>query len=537
MQMLLQCVHSRRPHKDFCLGGSQMSLKILFTTSCVGISLSIGSLCAASDIADAAMNKNSEGLRILLQKKADVNVAQADGTTALHWAVQNNDLATVNLLLAAGADVKAANRAGASSLYLAAVNGNAEMMERLLKAGADVNGKVLLNGETPLMVASRTGNAAAVKLLLDRGADVNAAETLRETTAIMWAAEQGHGDVIRMLAARKADVNHQGRKFEAKKQYGLNANVAIQGYTGGLTALVLAAREGAIDSVQALVDAGADLNKTSGDGTTAMLVAIQNGHYNVATYLVGKGANVNLANQKGWNPLYLAVKHRNIETGTIPVPNADQALDFIKLILDKGADPNQRVISNTEIRNGQRATWLNEAGATPFLRAALCGDITVMRMLIAKGADPKINTQDHTTPLMAAAGVGYSDGFIHDRSIPETIEAMKLILDLGADVNAANDQGLTALHGAAHKAALEEIQLLVDRGGDLSKPDKGSKAYGADTPGLLPIHWAEGVVVGVQSAIYHDEAVQLITKLMKERNIVAPKINRTLGGNAVAKKD
>jgi uncharacterized protein len=514
-----------------------MSLKSLFAGSCVAACLGATSLMAASEMADAAMNKNSEALRALLAKKADVNTAQTDGTTALHWAVQSNDLAMVNSLLAAGADAKVGNRAGASALYLAAVNGNAEMIDRLLKAGAEVNGKVLLNGETPLMVASRTGNLAAVKLLLDRGAEVNAKETLRETTAIMWAAEQGHGAVIRMLAARGADVNPQGKKQEAKKQYGLNAKVAIEGFTGGLTALVLASREGSLDSVQALVEAGADINKTSGDGTTAMLVAIQNGHYNVATYLVGKGADVNLANQKGWNPLYLAVKHRNIETGTIPVPNADQALDFITLILDKGANPNQRVKSNTEIRNGQRATWLNEAGATPFLRAALCGDITVMRMLIAKGADPKLGTDDHTTPLMAAAGVGYSDGFIHDRSIPETIEAMKLILDLGGDVNAANDQGLTALHGAAHKAALEEIQLLVDRGGDLSKADKGSKAYGADTPGLLPIHWAEGVVVGVQSAIYHDDAVQLINKLMKERGIVAPTIKRTLGGNAVAKKD
>jgi ankyrin repeat protein len=179
---------------------------------------------------------------------------------------------------------------------------------------------------------------------------------------------------------------------------------------------------------------------------------------------------------------------------------------------------------------------LNEAGATPFLRAALCGDIEVMKLLLAHGADPKIPTNDHTTPLMAAAGVGYSDGFIHDRSVEETIEAMKLILDLGADVNAANDQGLTALHGAAHKAALEEIQLLVDRGGDLAAKDKGSKAYGADTPGLLPLDWAQGVVVGVQSAIYHADAVELITKLMKEKGIPIPTVTRTIGGNAVAKK-
>jgi hypothetical protein len=137
---------------------------------------------------------------------------------------------------------------------------------------------------------------------------------------------------------------------------------------------------------------------------------------------------------------------------------------------------------------------------------------------------------------MAAAGVGYSDGFIHDRSVDETVDAMKLILDLGADVNAANDQGLTALHGAAHKAALEEIQLLVDRGGNLATKDKGSKAYGADTPGLLPLDWAQGVVVGVQSAIYHADAVALISKLMTEKGIPIPQVTRTIGGNAVAKK-
>ena len=252
--------------------------------------------------------------------------------------------------------------------------------------------------------------------------------------------------------------------------------------------------------------------------------------------LVEHGADVNLANEKGWNPLYLAVKHRNIETGTIPVPNEDQAMDFIKVLLDHGANVNARLKANTEIRNGQRATWLNEAGATPFLRAALCGDIEVMKLLLAHGADPKIATEDHTTPLMAAAGVGYSDGFIHDRSIEETLEAMKLILDLGADVNAANDQGLTALHGAAHKAALEEIQLLVDRGADLGAKDTGSKAFGQKPEGLLPLNWAEGVPVGVQSAIYHADAVDLITKLMKEKGIAIPTITRTVGGNAVATK-
>ncbi len=513
-----------------------MRMKRMIAVALAGSMLAVVSYGAASEVADAAMNKNKDAVRLLLAKKADVNAPQADGTTALHWAVRQDDLATVDLLIRAGANVRAANREGATPLYLACVNANVAMIDKLLKAGDDVNSTFLAQGETPLMVAARSGNVEAVKLLLDRGAQVNAKETLRGTTAVMWAAEQDHPAVVKLLAEHGADVNAQSVIADAKKRYGVVYAQAENQHTGGVTPLVLAAREGALASVQAVFEAKADLDKPSGDKSTALLVAIQNGHYDVANFLVAHGANVNLANEKGWNPLYLTVKHRNIETGTIPVPNQDQAMDFIKVLLDHGANPNARLKANTEIRNGQRATWLNEAGATPFLRAALCGDAEVMKMLLAHGADPKISTDDHTTPLMAAAGVGYSDGFIHDRSIQETVDAMKLILDQGADVNAANDQGLTALHGAAHKAALEEIQLLVDRGADLGAKDHGSKAFGQKPEGLLPLNWAEGVPVGVQSAIYHADAVDLITKLMKEKGIAIPTITRTVGGNAVATK-
>ena len=514
----------------------QIIVRFLFTALFTTLVAAVGH-AATSDVADAVMNGNTQAVRALLAKKADVNAAQADGTTAVHWAVRHDDLEMLDQLVRAGASVTTANRLGATPLYLACVNGNAAIIGRLIKNGADVNGTVLQHGETPLMFAARSGNVGAVKLLLEGGAQVDARETLRETTAVVWAAEQNHAEIVKLLAGHDADLNGQSTIAEAKKRRGV---VYAQGenlHTGGITPLVVAAREGALEAVKALVEAKADLNKPSGDRSTALLVAVQNGHYDVAHYLVDRGADINAVNEKGWTPLYLAVKHRNIETGTIPVPNQNRAKDFIAALLDRGVDVNARIKANTEIRNGQRATWLNEAGATAFLRAALCGDIEVMKLLLAKGADPKIATDDHTTPLMAAAGVGYSDGFIHDRSIPETIEAMKLLLDLGAEVNAANDQGLTALHGAAHKAALEEIQLLVDRGANLAAVDKGSKAYGANTPGLTPLDWAQGVVVGVQSAIYHADAVELITKLMQERGLPMPKgSNRTLGGNAVVSK-
>jgi ankyrin repeat protein len=252
----------------------------------------------------------------------------------------------------------------------------------------------------------------------------------------------------------------------------------------------------------------------------------------VARYLVEKGADINKANEKGWTPLYLSVKHRNLETGTIPVPNQEQATDFVKLLLDRNVDVNARITFNTEIRNGQRATWFEEDGATAFIRAALCGDIEVMRMLLAKGADPTIKTTDGTTALMAASGVGFTEGFIQYRSKEDSIEAVKLLLELGADVNAQNEGGLTALHGAAHRAALEEIKLLVDHGADLTVESKPAAKFGNTAAGLLPLDWALGVPVGVQSAIYHADAVELLSKMMKDRGIPVPQRTRTVGGNA-----
>ena len=518
-----------------------MNIKRMIGLSCLAGLLSITAFGAApSELADAVMNKDKAAVKTLLQQKVDVNAPQADGATALIWAARNDDAEMADALIKAGANAKAANREGATPLYAACVNGSAPMVQKLLKAGVDANGAVLLNGETPLMICTRTGSVDAMKVLLDAGADVNAKEKLRETTAMMWAAEQNHTEAIRLPASKGADVNVAGKKFAPKKARYVEDDgpQPAPTFTGGLTPLVIAAREDALDSVKVLLELKADPNKASADGSTAMLVAVQNGNYDVANYLVDQGADINKVNVKGWSPLYLAVKHRTMETGTIPVPNADQALPFVKVLLDHNVNVNVRAKADTEIRNGFRATWLLESGATPFLRAALCGDIDVMKMLLAHGADPNINTTDGTTPLMAAAGVGYTDGFIHDISEETTIEAMKLILDIGANVNAQNRRGMTALHGAAHKASLAEIQLLVDRGGDLGIHDSGEERFGgsgAKKPlGLLPLNWAEGVPIGPQSAIYHAEAVDLITALMKDKGVPMPTTARTVGGNARA---
>jgi len=504
--------------------------------ACGVLLLSCGLCSGNSDVADAAMNKNRDEVRTLLARKADVNAPQSDGSTALHWAAHWDDLEMAGLLIRAGANVQAANRDGARPMFLACQNGSAAMIGQLLQAGTDPNIPILSHGETALMMAGRTGNTDAVRVLLDHGAQVNVKDTLRGTTALMWAAEQGHAAVVQLLAEHGADVNAQSKAITPPRRRGLgfaqadsanlsvtgesNANTLASNVKGGLTALLFAARQGAIDCIRALIAAGADVNQTSGDGSSPLLVAVQNGFYQVALVLMDHGANVNLANAKGWTPLYLAVKNRNQEMTAVPGPSIDGVLDFIRTLLDREANPNVRIKTDTEVHQAMTALWLKEAGATPLLRAALCGDLTVVGLLLAHGADPSIPTFDRTTPLMVAAGVGWADGTIHEYSADETLEVVKLLLDKGGDVKAANDHGITALHGAAFKGANKVVQLLVDRGADLAAQDKGEDyGFGVSSIRMTPLNWAEGVPIGMSSAIFHDDTVALLTKLMEERGI------------------
>jgi uncharacterized protein len=480
----------------------------------------------ASDIADAAMHRDSAGISALIARKADVNAPQPDGATALHWAVRWDDLETVKQLIHAGAAVNAADHDGATPMFLAAQNGDAAMIGQLLDAGADVNAPVLSHGETALMMASRSGSVDAARVLLDHGAQINAKDNLRGTTALMWAAEQRHAPVVELLIARGADFRAMSSVLRPLKRRGLGfAPAKYQGgpdapIKGGLTALLFASREGAMDCVRALITAGVDLNQTSADGSSPLLVAVQNGYYDMARYLLDHGADLNLANSKGWTPLYLAVKNRNHETTAIPGPDTDGALEFIQLLLDRGANPNLQIQADTEIHQGMTAAWLKEAGATPLLRAALCGDLTVVRLLLAHHADPSISTFDHTTPLMAASGVGWADGMLREYSEDQTLEVVKLLLDLGGNVNAANDHGITALHGAGFKGANKIVQLLVDHGAKLDALDKGEDyGFGVSSVRMTPLNWAEGVPIGMSSAIYHTSTVELMARLMKERGI------------------
>ncbi len=533
-----------------------------------------------SPVADAAMNGDRAAVQLLLQKKADVNAPQADGATAIEWAAYRDDLELADLLIAAGANPKIPNREGATALQLASLHGSAAMIKKLLDAGAAVNERGV-NGETPLMFAARNGSLPALNLLLKRGADVNAKETIRGTTALMWAVEQAHTDAVKLLIEHGADVSvtsspdskggtaylaptieqreqqeqfirqrrvlaaEEVSKDPAKDLAASDAAAAAAAFGvvanskgGGLTPLVLAAREGCIECAQILIAAHAGVNQTTRYRWTPLLTAVQNRHYKLAAYLLDHGADPNIANNGGWTPLYIAIDNRNIEGGDYPVRQPDMDhLDFIKLLLNHGANVNARICGvestpkrckgdSTETRTVFTMQWLYEDGATSFLRAAQSGDVPVMKLLLEHGANPKLATANGDTALMVAAGIGWVDGVTFEWSEADNLEAVKMCLDLGIDPNIADGDGRTALHGAAHKGRNDVIRLLVEHGAKLDARDKGSRdTFTGAMEGhtWMPIDYSRGLVrVGVQSAIAHPETEALLRKLMEERGISVP---------------
>jgi len=527
---------------------------------CLIVALSVTTVLAGpSDVADAAMRKDIAGVRTLLQQKADVNAPQRDGATALHWASRWDDLQMADLLIRSGAKVSAANRFGVTPLSLACTNGSASMIEKLLEAGADPNKALSELEETPLMVASRTGNVEAVKTLLRHKAAVNARENSRGHTALMWAAAEGHTEVVKELAANGADVNarsnaeiaapRRGGGAQAQQQpapavappcpakgtprpepvFGLAGGATRTQATGGgcINALILAARQNHLETVRTLLASGADVDLAMADGTTALVAAIINAHYKLARLLLETGADANLADGKGRAALYAAVDQRNYMVTDIPQPKPDDSdtLGLIKLILDHGGNVNARLAAKLPYRGAGDPTWQSEVGATPFLRAAYSNDIEVMRMLLTYGADPNITASDKTTPLMAAAGVGWLPGLVYTRN-ENLIETLKLCLELGNPINAINDGkpnsggpfGVTALHGAAFKGLPEAIQFLVDRGADVFAKDNISTRDVAGTPeiGRTPLNWAEGLSFEGQSPRREEKAVALLQKLMDQ---------------------
>jgi ankyrin repeat protein len=481
-----------------------------------------------------------------------VNAPQADGATALHWAVYRDDLATVERLLKAGANAKVANQYGATPLSLAAESGNAAIVRHLLDAGANPNER-LLNKETVLMMAARTGNIATMTLLLDRGADVNAKEASRGTTALMWAAAQKHAAAVQLLVDRGADVKAaddpawldrpvgyaKASDPRPSRKLGLFGNqVGPRNQRdrrgGGLTPLAFSVRANDLESVRILLAAGANVNQVTNYGWSPLLVATQNRYYQLGSFLLDHGADPNLANKGAWSPLYLAVDNRNIEGGDYPLRKPDMDhLDFIKKLIDKGADVNHRVKDTTWFRTVFTSQWVHEDGATAFWRASQSSDVVLMKLLLEHGADPKMATAINVTPLQVAAGIGWVEGVTYEWSKQANIEAVKLLLSLGNDPNAQAETGRTALHGAGHKGRTEVIQILVDAGAKLDLRDYGMN--GNDAGGRirehawLPVDYADGLIrIGTQSAIIQPEAGALLRKLMVERGIPAPPPGRTI---------
>lgn len=490
---------------------------------------------ADTRIADSLMNGNAaEARKLIGSKTADVKAAQGDGMTPLHWAVYHADLETAKQLLTAGADPNAQTRNGAiSPIFLACANGDAAMIRLLLDAGVSAKA-AKPNGTTPLMMAAASGKVDAVKVLVEAGAPVNDKESVRGQTALMFAANLNRTEVVKYLAAHHADLNlatnvkkmervrfdQDGNVVEDKlanaapakpveppdPQGDLNTFARAAGlktvdykpaafraragdaaaraprrigadFLGGMTALLYAAREGHMATVQALVEAGASINLVShGDKMTPLVMAIINGHLDIAKYLLDRGADPNLASIGGVSPLFAVIDVQWAPKAWYPQPSVDQEktryMELLQALLDKGANPNTQLIDKPWFRSFTNDyTWVDPAGATPFWRAAQSSDVNAMRLLIKHGADPKIAAKSGDTALHAAAGIGWAANWSTNAPIPG-VEAVKYCVELGLDVNAADLRGYTPLHGAAYLGNNDMVNFLVSKGGDVKAKSK-----------------------------------------------------------------
>ncbi len=487
------------------------------------VALSLCSFATRTAYAQAADRRLIEAVKAgdkttvaaLVRQRALVNAAEADGTTALHWAVRGDDLDAADRLLRGGADVKAANRYGVTPLYLACVNGSAAMIERLLKAGVDAN-TTGPEGETALMTAARTGNVEAAMVLLSHGAAVDAREEWHGQTALMWAAAQRHPAMVRTLLAHGADVNAHSNLEKWERQQTAEPREKWLPL-GSMTPLLFASREGCAECAQALIDGGADLNAADPDGINPTISALINGHYDVAGLLIDKGANVNLVDKTGRSPLYAAVDDHTMPYSNRPSPKeADDTLtsmDIVKTLIAHGANVNVALKTaqpyRTKVDRGNDTVLTT--GTTPLLRAAKAGDTLVVRELLAHGADPKLATRTGVNPVMAAAGLGSKeeDGTGRQKTDADAVETIALLVEAGADVNAVDSNGRSALHGAAQKGYGRVVKFLAAKGAALDLKDRR---------GLTPLDAALGKLgnggFDGSRADVHDSTAALLRQLM-----------------------
>lgn len=465
-------------------------------------------LSAADALPDAAEKRDFPTVRKLLAEKTPVNATQPDGTTALHWAVYHDDATAIDLLLRAGANANAVNRYGVPPLALACTNASAPAVKRLLEAGADANA-AQNGGESMLMLAARSGNPEVVKLLLARGAKVDTRERLGQT-ALMWAANEGHTAVVKELLAAGASLEPT--------------------IESGYPAIYFAVRGGHLETVKTLLAAGARVNAMilppakptarrgsapRARGITPLHLAVQNGHFELAIALVDMGADPNDV-RTGFTPLHMMAGVRKPDSSDMsdPAPPTGagklSSPEFVRELVKRGADVNFR-LPKTSPKLPATSSSIGTPGATPILLAADRGDVALMRLLIKLGADPLLPNDDGTTPLLAAAGVGTNEPQEEAGEESEAVEAVKLLCDLGADVNTVDKNGDTAMHGAAYNISPLVVKLLAERGADPQIWSKPNKAGGT------PLFIAEGYISRLPRP--DTPTIEAITKLMLSAGI------------------
>lgn len=493
-----------------------------------------------SALAIAAMERDFDTVRALLAERgADVNATGPYATPPLHWIVRVGEHELAQRLLELGADPNTANPYGLYPLHLAITNADVDMVHLLLEAGADPE-QADNAAETPLMLAARSGSAAIVEALLEAGAAVDTREPHYDQTALMLAVRAGTPDSVQLLLASGADVDAQSRAgavpdFRLPSQNAGSKGVGIvrggwpergerSPVGGAKTPLLYATRQGDLELTRLLVEAGADIELSDANGLTPLLNAILNAsveslerprarHIAVAHYLVERGANANAMDWYGETPLWAAVVLRNLDvSGPVKDNGIDRAaaLELIVTLLNEGADPNARTKEHPPehrfITRLGDLSWVDFTGQTPFLRAALSGDVTTMKLLVEHGADPNIATFGGTTPLMAAAGINWVVSQTYDEGEEALLEAVKLAHALGNDVNAVNSMGLTAAHGAANRGSDAILRWLAEQGAKLDV---------ADNEGRTPLTWAHGVFLATHPPVDRPETAELIEALLR----------------------
>ncbi|MEO8308902.1 MAG: ankyrin repeat domain-containing protein [Pseudomonadota bacterium] len=483
----------------------------------------------AGALAEAAEAGDLDTVRSLLKSRPDVNEPGNDGTPALHWVVRMQATDLARQLLRAGAKADLANRYGVRPVHVAISNGDLTLVRLLLEAGADPNSTN--SGDNCLVMATRVGNTQIVEALLAKGANADVADAAFGQTPLMAAAREGRPEIVRLLLSRGARVDAQTRtsKVPDFRLPGTNAGSKGQGIVrggwpergerdpipGAKTPLLYAVREGHIEVVRLLVEAGAGIEKADADGVTPLLMSILNGQIPVALYLLEHGASVRASDWYGQTPLFAAVDLRNMD---VSGPGRDNgvdraaALQLVQAIIAKSPDINARTREYPPQRRWitrlGSLSWVDFTGQTAFLRAALAGDVTVMKLLLQHGADANIATFNGTTPLMAAAGVNWTVSQTFDEGTAALLEAAKLAQVQGNDVNAENAMGLRAIHGAANRGSNEIIQFLVEKGAALDT---------ADREGRSPLIWAQGVFLATHPPQPKPATIALLTQLQARK--------------------